>query len=458
MTRRRLLAVFPVILLLVQTRLTAQTSNTSFDFSAVEATAQKEMHDTQTPGAAIAVVLGDRVIYSRGFGVANVETNEPLRPEMLFRLGSTTKMFTATALVGLAEKGAIDLNRPIGGYVKGLNGKIAQVTAHQLLSHTAGFLDEAPMFGSSDESALEKEVRSWTESRFFTEPSKIYSYSNPGFWLAGFLVESLSGKPYADQMDGGLFKPLGMTRTTLRPLLAMTYPLALGHDETPQGPKVVRPAANNTASWPAGSIFSNVSDLSRFVVAFVNGGRLDNTQVLSPTLITTLRTPRVKIPGSEAQYGYGLEIVRSRGVEIVRHGGSRSGYGSMILMVPERHFGVVVLANRTGTGMSRTVNKAMETVLSLEPAKPTPSRPATTFGAAEIHDYIGTYSQGARTMEIVGRDGKIVLKQQTRESALVKVGDAEIEVPDQAHFVVIRGADGAVEYLHGGGRSWRKVR
>src|SRR6266540_1951572 len=143
------------------------------------------------------------------------------------------------------EQGAIDLDRPIGNYVKGLNPKIAQVTGNQLLSHTAGLLDEAPMHGSNDEAALEKEVRSWTESMFFTEPSSIYSYSNPGFWLAGFLVQSLSAKPYADQMEAAVFKPLGMTRTTFRPLVAMTYPMAAGHDESPQGPKVIRPAANN---------------------------------------------------------------------------------------------------------------------------------------------------------------------------------------------------------------------
>ena len=228
----------------------------------------------------MSIVSGDRVVFSKGYGVASVETREPVRPEMLFRLGSTTKMFTAAALVLLAEKGAVDLNAPIGNYVKDLQPKIAQLTAHQLLTHTSGFLDEAPMFGSDDESALEKEVRSWTANRFFTEPGRIYSYSNPAFWLAGFVVESVSGKRYADELTASLFKPLGMSRTTLRPLVAMTYPIAQGHDDWPKGPAVIRPAANNAASWPAGSIFSSVEDLSRFVIAFVNGGRIGGDQVL----------------------------------------------------------------------------------------------------------------------------------------------------------------------------------
>lgn len=332
MTRLRYLAVLAALVPLLEPARAAQSAKPTFDFSPLEETVRQEMQKAQAPGAAIAIVLGDRVVYSRGFGVASVETNEPVHPDMLFRLGSTTKMFTATALVSLSEKGVIDLHKPIGTYVKGLDPKIAAVTAHQFLSHTSGFIDEAPMFGSSDESALAKEVRSWMDTRFFTEPGRIYSYSNPGFWMAGFLIETLSGKSYADQMDASVFKPLGMTRTTLRPLVAMTYPLAQGHDATPQGPKVVRPAANNAASWPAGSIFSNVSDLSRFVIAFVNGGKLENQQVLSPTLIATLSAPHAKIPGSDTSYGYGLELARYRGMDVVRHGGSRSGYGSTIRM------------------------------------------------------------------------------------------------------------------------------
>src|SRR5687768_16086883 len=288
--------------------LTGSARQASLDFSPLESAVAEELRNTGTPGGAIAVVLGDRVIYSRGFGIANVETNEPVRPDMLFRLGSTTKMFTAAALVTLAERGAIDLNAPVGSYVTGLNAKVGRVTGDQLLSHQSGFFDEAPMIGSNDETALEKEVRSWSDNRFFTEPGKIFSYSNPGYWFAGFLIEHASKRKYADQLDESIFKPLGMTRTTLRPMVAMTYPLAQGHEETPQGPRVIRPAANNAASWPAGSIFSSVNDLSRFVIAFMNDGSIDGKQALSPAVIRQLSTPRAKIPGGNVSYGYGLQI------------------------------------------------------------------------------------------------------------------------------------------------------
>ena len=87
------------------------------DFSLIERSATEELATLKIPGASVAIVSGDKLIFARGFGVANVETGEPVRPEMLFRLGSTTKMFTAAALVGLAVEGKVDLNAPIGRYI-----------------------------------------------------------------------------------------------------------------------------------------------------------------------------------------------------------------------------------------------------------------------------------------------------------------------------------------------------
>ena len=429
---------------------------TSLDFSPLEKVVAEELRNTGTPGGAVAVVLGDRVVYSRGFGIANVETSEPVRPEMLFRLGSTTKMFTAAALVTLAEHGAIDLNAPVGSYVTGLNAKVARVTGDQLLSHQSGFFDEAPMIGSNDETALEKEVRSWTESRFFTEPGKIFSYSNPGYWFAGFLIEQAGRRNYADQLDESIFKPLGMNSTTLRPMVAMTYPLAQGHEENPQGPRVIRPAANNAASWPAGSIFSNVNDLSRFVIAFLNDGRIDGKPVLSPAVIRRMSTPRAKIPGGDGSYGYGLQLSKSRGLDVVSHGGSRAGYGSSILMVPSKKLGIIAVANRTGIGLNTTSRRAMEIALALEPMS-TPTAAASTSTAGDLNAYVGTYSQGPRTIEVLVRSGRLMVKQGDREQPAVAGGD-DLRIEGGGRWIVVRNASGAVEYLHAGSRSWRKVK
>jgi len=426
------------------------------NFAALEAAVRQELTQTQAPGAAIAIVHGDRVIYTRGFGVANVETGEAMRPEMLFRLGSTTKMFTAAAVVLLAEQGKLSLTEPIGNHIKGLTPKLSALTAHQLLSHTSGILDEAPMFGSHDDEAMREEIGSWTDAKCFAEPGAVYSYSNPAYWLAGLLAETVGGRPFADQVATTLFAPLGMSKSTFRPTLAMTYPLAQGHELADGRMAIIRPAANNSASWPAGSIFSNVMDLSRWMTAFVNGGHLGGEQVLPPSMFAQLTTPRATIPGVANTYGYGVQVGTWRGLDVVEHTGSRAGYGSYIRMVPSQRFGVVVLANRTGVTMPRTATAAIEAVLNPSAAPVPAARTPVALTAADRARYRGTYSQGVRQMVVDVKADALVLRQGTRETPMEPV-EPHVFTAGGTRYVFVVDDAGAVQFLHSGGRSWRKV-
>jgi CubicO group peptidase (beta-lactamase class C family) len=158
----------------------------AFDFAEPDKAVEAELQAGHTPGAAVAVVSGDRVVYAKGFGVTSAEEGgTPVTPDTLFRMGSTTKMFTAAALVTLASEGKLRLDAPIGRYVKGLPPKVAALTAHQLLSQSSGLRDFAPTV-TSDDDGLGKNIRAWNDELFFTEPTKIYSYSSPNYWLAGF--------------------------------------------------------------------------------------------------------------------------------------------------------------------------------------------------------------------------------------------------------------------------------
>lgn len=122
-------------------------AQTTIDFGALERSIADEMKAQNVPGVQVAVISGDRVVWQKGFGVANAETREPVTTDTLFRLGSTTKMFVAAAAIALVEQGKLDLHKPVGEYAKGLHPQIARLTLRQLLSHTAGLKDEAPMTG-----------------------------------------------------------------------------------------------------------------------------------------------------------------------------------------------------------------------------------------------------------------------------------------------------------------------
>lgn len=431
------------------------------DFSELEKLVPEELKERNTPGAVIAIVSGDRVVYQKAFGLANVETRAEMQPEMLFRLGSTTKMFTAAALVSLAEQNKIKLNEPIGNYVKGLNPKVAALTPHHLLSNSAGVRDFAAPVISNDDPALGNMVRSWKDEIFFTgTQGDIYSYSSAGFWLSGFVVEELQGKPYGDAMAELLFKPLGMDRTTLRPLMAMTYPLATPHAIDKGQPAIVRPFFNNVAMWPAGSIFSNANDLSRWVIALLNDGRLDGKQVLSPSLISRMFAHHIPVPGEkDSYYAYGLTVFKFKDVEFVLHGGFSRGYGSMIQMVPSRKFAVIVLTNKSGETLRKTLNKATELGLGLKESEPERLPPIPPLTTAEMNEYAGSYSHAPQTWDVSVKDKNLFVKVDGSEHQLNHSGGRKFTfgANNENELVFVAGRSGKIEYLFGGLYAAKKV-
>jgi len=439
------------------------------DFAKLEKVALEELKNSNTPGAAVAVVSDDRLVFAKGFGVANIETGAPVTPATLFRIGSVTKMFTAAVLVALAENERFKLDEPIGKYVNGLTPKLSRVTAHQLMSHTAGMTDESPSdYGWHDDSALATYVRSLKEDHFFTEPGRIFSYSNPGFDVSGFLIEELGGRPYADQMRDRLFKPLGMNSTTFRPTMAMTYPLSQGHDVSAKAkPTVIRPFGDNVAGWPDGFMFSSVNDLARFAIAFMDSGRIDGTQVLTSAVITKLATPYVDLHSrfgfEDGRYGYGLFVHDHRGVRVVWHAGLLPGFGALLQMVPARRFAVIILANRSSSLLNETAEKAMELLLPLEAKAEAKSEQALAVSEAEISNYVGKYANKPQSAEIFFlKEGKLILKREDGEFPITKIGNCRFSIikpsgSEPEEFVLVPGAKGKAEYLHIGRHALRKV-
>ena len=165
------------------------------DLPELEKTILAELAETGSPGVVVVVVSRDRVVFAKGFGVANVETGVPVTPDTVFRIGTITTIFTAAALVSLSEEGRINLNAPVGNYLHGLSPKLSLVTAHQLLSHTAGIREEHAEYGLYDDAALGKAVRAWTDDYCMSEAGRIYSHSNPGYALAGLLLEDIGHQP-----------------------------------------------------------------------------------------------------------------------------------------------------------------------------------------------------------------------------------------------------------------------
>jgi CubicO group peptidase (beta-lactamase class C family) len=263
-------------------------------------------------------------------------------------------------------------------------------------------------------------------------------------------------------MDELIFQPAGMTRTTLRPSVAITYPLAMGHSVTGKSPPaIIRPAYNNVAQWPAGSIYSSVPDLTRFVIALLNGGKVEGKQALMPDVAEKLPGAYTFMPGEpNIHYGYGVLNFDFRGVRLVMHGGFSRGYGSMIQMAIDKRVAVIVVTNKSGETLPRTRAKALEMFLTLSPATPEEPKTKQSMTAADVANFAGKYVNGPQTWEIISKEGNVFLKQSGKEIELMKTGPLRLSFGPELRndLAFLANQQGEIEYVFDGLYSARKTK
>ncbi len=423
-------------------------------FEDLDTCVQAELQRTNCPGAVLAVVLGKEVIYTKAYGLANIETGAPMQADMLFLLASTTKMFTAAAVVTLAEAGKLKLDAPLSDCVSGLPPGMAKLTLHQALTHSAGLAATAAYgnVGPQDDSRLGEMLRTQGARFCLWEPGSIYSYSNVGYWLAGLAIESASGCYYAPAVTELILRPLGMTRATFYLAEAKAGPMAHGHGPEGQGPAKLIPNLDDlydiAATRPAGKLFCSAPLFARFCIAFMNDGQLEGKRALSPYVIQKLSTPYVALPSGGRRTAYGLNVDDRDGVRWLSHGGKLSGYGSTVRMYPAQRFAVVVLANKTGVQLTRVQDKAAELVLGLRPSPVAVANQVQPLDAEEMRRYAGSYVN-MRTIELRVQDGRLVGKEGGRVTKLganrfrrAASGDAP-----PIDFSFVTNSRGEVEYL-----------
>lgn len=398
---------------------------------------EDERRETKSPGAAVVIVKDGEVVYMRAFGVRSVEEPAPVTPDTLFRLGSTTKMMTALVALEDAAAGIVNLDVPVRTYVKDLNAAIGRVTLRQLLTHTAGMAENSPSVQSKDDEGLGRMVRGWKADALFTAPGDVFSYTGPGYWLAGYVLERVHGKPYAEVMRERLFDRRGMTRSTLRPLEALTRDAAQGHEGEDADLKVVRPMAENTAQYPAGSIFSSARDLAGFARAVLER---------PPKGYFTAEAP---LPGGDgARYGYGFVSFTYAGTAVFEHGGVRRGYGSHIRFLPEKRGAVVLMTNRNGVTLRKSLEHITTAVFGLSEAPP-PETTAAPLTAAEASRYAGTYAHRDLVRYGVRWDGaQLALKTDTERPLTRARGDTFRTPEGEELTFVFRSGDEKARYLH----------
>ncbi|GAB3333678.1 hypothetical protein GCM10027299_41430 [Larkinella ripae] len=287
----------------------------------------------------VVVVDKGHVIYKKSFGKANAESGEPNTDSTKFLLASLSKPFTAILILQLAEQGKVKLTDKLGTYFKAIgNSNAANVTIHQLLTHTSGikeFIDEKHGF---DEARL-------AGNGFNFEPGSNFEYSNSGYIVLKEIAEISSGKPYPDLINASIFKPLQMTSSGVARTTETVATLAMGYTNTKQGQRAAIPYSLEVVDG-AGSLFTTTSDMVRFHES------LNSQKLLSKPMRDLMLHQHVK-----EKFGYGWFLRERAGIwDVSYHKGDLPGYTSFLSRKTTTNQMILLLANAGGLDLADLEN------------------------------------------------------------------------------------------------------
>ncbi len=316
-----------------------------------------------TPGVSLSVMQNGTLLYSKGFGQANVETGAAMTPTTGSRVASITKQFTAAAILLLAERGKLSIDDPLAHFLPDFP-RAADITLRQMLSHTAGLSDY--INGQNHEVLVAAQSRDYTTDQllpiirsrtplYHFQPGTSWLYSNSGFALLGIVVEKVSGLAFADFCQRNLFAPAGLASTTIDKTCTIAN-VCNGYTpnyHSPHGFDLNMPVSPSFIGG-AGAIRSTTEDLCRWHCALLNGKVLKSQSVLAMTTPTLLKngTPAYEHRGPEAmEYGLGMGIgTVNDELKVISHGGRVNGFTGHLRSIPQAKLTVAILYNSDGGG------------------------------------------------------------------------------------------------------------
>ena len=366
-----------------------------------KAAVQQVLDDTGVPGAGIALVRLNGVEWAGGVGLADRDARTPVTADTHFRAGSISKTFIAGALVQMYEDGEIDLNTPVAELAPDIAIDNAwmidePVRLIHLLQHTAGFDDmhfnEIYNVSHPAEMPLAEVLRLNPASRVVRwKPGTRMSYSNPGYGLAGYILEKVSGDTFEDRIAAHIFKPVGMTASSFHLTEADHATLAKGYASR-SGPAV---PYTQIYLRPAGNLHTTAADLGRFVHVLLNWGEIGEDLVIDPEYLSNMEHPRTTLAskaGLHSGYGTGLFNSFVDGFPMLGHNGGIDGFISSFAYSTSRDVGYVVLLNSTHSGDAmRRISQLAVRYLKADVEPPAKTEVALPEGV--LREYEGYYHQ-----------------------------------------------------------------
>ncbi len=366
--------------LFLATSLSAQT----LDTKAVDRLLTTTLQQWQIPGAAIAIVQNDRVVYLKAYGTK--DGTQPVTPDTLFQIASTSKAFTSTALAMLASDGKLSFDDPVRKHVPYFRladtCADSQVTLRDIVTHRTGLARRDELW---DDTPFTREdvVRKMATVSLARPFRTSYGYHNIMFIAAGEAVTHTSGLPWDDFVRTRIFQPLGMSHTVISDAeWNASTDRATGYSWDGKTSRIeVQTPIDTTTIGAGGAIKSSARDMANWVRFQLAGGTFEGKQLVKPDLLAETKTPHtiIRLEGSTRDvnpethlmtYAMGWNVQDYRGEQLVAHGGALNGFRTQVALLPKRNIGMVLLINAgRGWSIAGLRNAIIDMMLSGKPSR-----------------------------------------------------------------------------------------
>jgi CubicO group peptidase (beta-lactamase class C family) len=370
---------------------------------------------TQSPGCALAIIQNGEILYSRGYGMANLEHGIPNQEKTVFYLASVSKQFTAMCAALLAEEGLVSLDDDVRKYIPELPQYQAPITIRHLVHHTSGLRDYLELMSlaggdSDDVLTMDEALASVVRQRELNfTPGDRYLYCNSGYLLLSFIVQRTSGLTIRQYAQKKIFDPLGMKDSHFHDERNEIVPRrATGYMPGPDGR--LRIDAPHFDVIGSGGIYSTIGDLFKWDQNFYH----NQIGKGSPDLINLVQTPWKLNNGEKMNYAFGLMVEPYRGLKRVEHDGAYGGYRTVITRFPEQSFSVIILSNLGTIAPEALACKVADIFLAGqftgEPAKT--DWKEVTISAEALAEKAGTYlsAESEMVVDLLVKEGRMWLK------------------------------------------------
>lgn len=426
----------------------------------------REVRAKKLPALSIALVDDQRIVWARGFGFADPQAKIPATAETIYRVGSVSKLFTDIAVMQLVERGVLDLDAPITNYLPDFKPGSPfdkPITLRQMMAHRSGLVREPPVGNYFDPTnpSLAKTVASLNKTQLVYKPQTKTKYSNAAIATVGFVLEKTQKQPFARYLRRTLLDPLDMKHSSFEPEPAVTKNLAKAVMWTYWGREFAAPTFELGIA-PAGSMYTNVLDLGRFLSVLFAGGKGAHGQILKPETLEQMWALQFVNKGDEEPkegFGLGFQISELEGRKSIGHGGAMYGFATQLQALPKEKLGVIVVASRdVANGVTTHIAQvALQQMLAAKEGKPLPVLSETQpLSINKARALAGRYQNGDRWLDLLEREGHLWL--------LPDRGGYRLELRQWGDHLII---DDRMDYglkievqddkLHLGGKTYERV-